>query len=100
MDTSFSWRKTRLGDLPECLRLHPARNGAEIVGQTRVPKAWLELLEMGHATRSAVVEMCANGRTEIVGFGLGSFVKKSFAEAEINQPRPGLNARVIESVVV
>jgi hypothetical protein len=100
MDASFSWRKTRLDDLPECLKLHPTRNGAEIVGNTRALKAWERLLEMTHATRSALVERHANGRTEIVGFGLGSFVKKSFAEAEIRDPRPGLNARIVESLVI
>ena len=98
MEASFSWRKPRPNDLPECLKLHPAKNGAEIVGQPRALKAWLQLLKMAHATRSAVVEMRANGRTEIVGFGFGAFVKKSFAEAEIHDPRPGLNARIIESV--
>jgi hypothetical protein len=98
MEASFSWRKTRPNDLPECLKLHPAKNGAEIVGHTRALKAWLQLLQMAHATRTAVVEMHANGRTEIVGFGFGSFVKKSFAEAEIHNPRPGLNARIVESV--
>jgi hypothetical protein len=100
MDASFSWRKTQPRDLPECLKLHPAKNGAEIVGHARAHEAWLQLLQSTHATRSALVEMHANGRTEIVGFGLGSFVKKSFAEAEIREPRPGLNARIIESVVV
>ncbi len=99
MEASFSWRKPQPRDLPECLKLHPAKNGAEIVGHARALKGWLQLLQMSHATRSALVEMHANGRTEIVGFGLGSFVKKRFAEAEILDPRPGLNARIIESVV-
>lgn len=36
---------------------------------------------------------------EIIGFGFGSFVKKSFVEAELRHPSPGLNARIIESVV-
>lgn len=54
---------------------------------------------MTHATRSVLVEKHANGRTEIVGFGLGAFVKKNFADEEIREPRPGLNARIIENVV-
>ncbi len=99
MAVSFAWRKTQPRDLPECLKLHPAKNGAEIVGHARALKAWLQLLQTTHATRSALVEMHSSGRTEIVGFGLGTFVKKSFADAEIREPRPGLNARIIESVV-
>jgi hypothetical protein len=61
-------------------------------------KAWQQLLEMRHATRSALVEMRENGRTEIVGFGLATFVKKNFAEGMVQNPQPGLNARIIESI--
>lgn len=99
MDVLFSWRKTRASDLAKCLQLHPAKNGAEIVGQGRAIKAWQQLLEMSHATRSAVVEMRGKDNVEIVGFGCGSFVKKSFADNEVGNPRPGLNSRIIQSIV-
>jgi DNA-binding CsgD family transcriptional regulator len=99
MDPLFSWRKTQASDLAQCLQLHPAKNGSEIVGQARAVRAWKQLLEMSHATRSAVVEMHGPNGVELVGFGLASFVKKSFAEDEVRNPRPGLNARIIESVV-
>jgi hypothetical protein len=99
MDATFSWRKTRASDLAECLQLHPAKNGAETVGQARAAKAWQQLLEMSHATRSAVVETHRKDRVEIIGFGFASFVKKSFAEDEVRNPRPGLNSRIIESIV-
>jgi hypothetical protein len=99
MDAFFSWRKTRASDLPESLKLHPAKNGAEGVGSDRAGKAWQQLFEMNHATNSAVVELHREGSTEIVGFGFSAFVKKSFAEAEVQNPRPGLNSRIIESLV-
>jgi hypothetical protein len=98
MNATLSWRKTRAVDIGECLQLHPAKNGAEIVGQACAVKAWHELFAMSWATRSAVVEMREKNRVEIVGFGLASFVKKGFAEEEMRNPRPGLNARIIESV--
>jgi len=99
MDGIFSWRKTRATDLADCLALHSAKNGAEIVGNARALEAWHQLFHMTHATRSAVVELITKGQVEIVGFGFATFVKKRFAEAEVQQPRPGLNARIIESVV-
>lgn len=99
MDAVFSWRKTQAGDLPDCLTLHPAKNGAEDVGGTLALKAWRQLFEMTHAARSALVECHRNGKTEIVGFGFAVFVKKSFADAEVQNPRPGLNSRIIESVL-
>lgn len=76
MDAFFSWRKTQPSDLEQCLQLHVAKNGAEIVGQVQALKAWRQLLELRHATRSAVVEMHTKDRVGIVGFGLASFVKK------------------------
>src|ERR1700733_11171662 len=98
MAAIFSWRRTRLADLPACLALHPAKNGAEIVGHCRALEAWQELFKMTHASRSALVERERKDRVDIVGFGFAVFVKRSFAEAEVRNPRPGLNSRVIETV--
>ena len=99
MDAVFCWRRTRACDLPACLALHPAKNGAETVGSAQAMKAWRELFGMTHATRTAVAEMHGKGESKIVGFGFAAFVKKSFAETEVRNPRPGLNSRIIESVV-
>jgi hypothetical protein len=99
MDGVFSWRKTRASDLAACLKLHPAKNGAETVGDSLALKAWNQLFHITHASRSAVVELRRQGKSEIVGFGFASFVKKSFAEAEVDNPTPGLNSRIIESLV-
>lgn len=99
MDSYFSWRKTRADDLPACLALHPAKNGSEVVGSRKALRAWQRILEMWYATRSAVVELHSNGGSQIVGFGFSTFVTKSFAEAELRNPRPGLNSRIIQSVV-
>lgn len=99
MDTVLTWRKTQVSDLPECLKLHPAKNGSETVGPEVALQAWKTLLGISHATRSAVVELHGKGGTETVGFGLGVFVKKSFADAEVLNPAPGLNCRIVESVL-
>jgi hypothetical protein len=98
LDTFLLWRKTQHSDLPECLKLHPAKNGAERVGLHRALEAWSRLLGMTHATRSAVIELHRKDGIEIVGFGFGVFVKKRFADAELQNPAPGLNCRIIESV--
>jgi len=99
MDVYFSWRKTTENDLSACLELHPAKNGAEVVGRPRALNAWQQMFQMSHATRSAVVELHSKGKPEIVGFGFSVFVKRSFAEAEVQHPRPGLNCRIVESVL-
>lgn len=99
MGAVFTWRKTRADDLSAGLKLHPEKNGAETVGQTLALKAWHEIFQMTDATRSAVVDMQVGGSVELAGFGLAAFVKKAFVEAEIQHPRPGLNARIVESVL-
>lgn len=98
MDASFSWRKTKANDLRECLQFRPAKRGAENIGNERALKAWYRLFELTYASRSALVEMHSQGKTELVGFGLSAFVKESFAESELRDPRPGLNGRIIESI--
>jgi hypothetical protein len=95
---TFSWRRTHIRDLPESLRLHPAKLGSEFVGYSRAIRAWREILDTSYATRSAVVEARNTKGVEIVGFGLATFVKKSFAENVVKNPEPGLNARIIKRV--
>jgi hypothetical protein len=98
MRTFFSWRKARASDLDECLALHPEKIGDEAVGRAAAMKAWRALHDLRHAVRSVVVEKHSNGKAEIVGFGLAAFVKKAFADAEVRNPQPGLNGRIIASV--
>lgn len=98
MNVGFSWRNTTAKDLVQCLQLRPAKRGAENIGDERAIKAWCKLFQLTYASRSALVEMHCYGKTEIVGFGLSAFVKENFAEAELHDPRPGLNARIIESI--
>ena len=98
MSTFFTWRKARASELDDCLALHPAKIGDETVGRVAALKAWRDLYDMRHAVRSVVVEKHSSGKAEIVGFGLSAFVKKAFADAEVRNPQPGLNSRIIASV--
>jgi hypothetical protein len=98
METVFSWRKPTASDIPECLKLHPAKIGAEIVGGARATQAWKQIFGMKHACRCALVEAHCEGKVEIVGFGLAVFVTKGFVDSELQDPAPGLNARLVESV--
>jgi hypothetical protein len=68
VDAWLSWRRTEERDLPACLRLNPAKNGAEQVGDAAALSAWQTILKVSDAAKSAVVEMHSNW---IVGFGLG-----------------------------
>src|SRR5271163_1832026 len=98
MDAFFSWRRTSQSDICECLKLHPSKSGAENIGVLAATGAWRQLLGLTDTSRSAVVELHSERTVEIVGFGFAVFVKKSFADAEVLNPKPGLNSRIIESV--
>jgi len=92
------WRAIGDGDLAACLSVDPARTGEELVGHDRAIDVWSNLMQ-SCSFNAAVIEAdppIAGHR--IVAFGASVFVSRAFAEEEISNPRPGLNARIIASV--
>lgn len=92
------WRGLREEDLTACLSVDPARIGEELVGYGRAVDAW-RCLTRSCSFHSAQVETgppMAGHR--IAGFGASVFVSRDFADEEISNPRPGLNARIIASL--
>jgi len=95
---SFTWRKTTEADLAACLDVQPAHLGNELTGPEIAHKVWREILaDPAMVTAVFECEPPIEGR-RIVGFGAAVFVRAEFAEAELANPRPYINARVIESV--
>jgi hypothetical protein len=94
------WHSVRDVDLEPCFDIEPRHLGDELVGRQKALDAWHWLLR-SPAFNGAVVEMedrSESGR-EIAGFGTSVFVLSSFADGEVTNPRPGLNARIISSIV-
>lgn len=87
-------------DLLSCLSVDRNHNGSELVGIPRTFEAW-KTLQRGCCFQSALVETNppVRGHT-VVAFGASVFVDSEFARREIENPRPGLNARIIQSVAV
>ena len=98
MDSDMHWQKAEVADLSECLDLHPGHLGDEIVGRRRAIQAWKDLIQSA-AFRSAVIRSASpiSGQS-IVGFGASVFVSRPFARAEVANPMPGLNGRILESI--
>jgi len=92
------WRDLRDEDLISCLNVDPSRIGAELAGYDRAIEAWKHIIG-SCSFQSAVIEAepPVAGR-RIVAFGASVFVTRAFADDEISNPRPGLNARIIASV--
>jgi hypothetical protein len=85
-------------DLEECLGVHTAHIGSEIVGHERALSAWRALVKSA-AFNSVVIETGAPvAGHRILAFGASAFVSPEFAQQEISDPKPGLNGRVIASI--
>lgn len=98
MHERFNCRPVDIEDLQDCLQIQPNRLGAERIGLKRALRAWKAILNDSDSCVAYLVEKKAGDAKEIVGFGLGTFVTASFADAELANPQPGLNARIVESI--
>jgi len=94
----LNWRPLVEGDLNEGLAICPECAGDELVGSTRALDVWRRLMSM-QAFGSAVVETDTpiTGH-RLLGIGAAVFVTQAFADQEVGEPQPGLNARIIRSI--
>jgi hypothetical protein len=92
------WRPVQDADLRTCLDIEPRHLGHELVGCERALAAWHWLLR-SPAFNSAIIEAdppFEGHRT--LAFGAAVFVSSAFVDAELENPRPGINARIIASI--
>ena len=96
---SMNWREVGEADLTECLNIEPRIWGDEIVGRKRALPVWKEWTRR-RSFNSAVIEASTSqSANQKVAFGSSVFVTSEFATEELQNPRPGLNSRIIASVV-
>lgn len=93
---TVNWRKLTADDLKECLAIQPARSGAEFVSAADVLPAWRWLLRERGFSGVVVSEAAAS---ETAACGAAIFVAREWVDQELGNPRPGLNARLIEKVI-
>jgi hypothetical protein len=87
-----------VADLRECLFMRPANLGAERLGLSRALEIWKTLISMEEECGHLAVWRATGHARELVAVAISVFVKTEFAESEIENPRPGLNARILESI--
>jgi hypothetical protein len=95
----MTWRYITEADLATCLEMLPACIGDKLVGRRVALRVWKDLL-FSPSFLGMVIESerpVAGHRT--VACGLGVFVSSAFGDREITNPQPGLNSRIIASVV-
>jgi DNA-binding CsgD family transcriptional regulator len=85
-------------DLLECLNIEPQVWGDGIVGRERALAVWKQFTR-SRSFNSAVIEAIVKSVNRKIGFGTSIFVTPEFATRELEDPQPGLNNRLIASVV-
>jgi hypothetical protein len=93
------WRPFHESDLAFCLEMQPDCFGDELVGRNAALNAWKSLVKHPAFLATVIESERPIAEHRIVGCGMGVFVRPSFADREIREPRPGLNDRIIASVI-
>jgi DNA-binding CsgD family transcriptional regulator len=94
----MNWREVREADLIECLNIESQTWGDGIVGRERALPVWQQWTR-SRSFNSAVIETVAHSVNQKIAFGASIFVTTEFATRELEDPQPGLNSRIIASVV-
>jgi hypothetical protein len=92
------WRPIVAPDLSECLTMQPACLGDQIVGHGSALRVWKALLDNPAFLANVIESEKPLAGHNIVACGMGVFVAKAFADQEIQNPRPGLNSRIIAAL--
>jgi hypothetical protein len=92
------WRPICEADLAECLEIQPACIGDQIVGRPKALRVWKAFLDNPSFQANVIESERPIAGHRIVACGMGVFVSGLFADREIENPRPGLNSRIIAGV--
>lgn len=84
-------------NLKVCLEIEPRHLGDRLVGRKQAMASWSELIHKRSFNSIVVEDETARGQRPIA-FGASAFVTAQFADEELNQPRPGLVDRFIQSL--
>ena len=94
------WRPLIESDVQACLDSFPGAAGAELLGPLKTFQAWIKLVH-SPGFNGIVLEKETPGRPpKFAGFGASVFVSDAFALSELQAPRPGLNARVLQELSI
>lgn len=94
----ITWRPATRIDLEPSLLIQPKSRGDALVDTNVAVDNWRSLLRYPFACATVLEASPAIGGHHLIGFGASVVVSPSFADAEIANPRPDINSRVIASI--
>lgn len=94
----ITWRPAIWSDIEPCLAIQPARRGDALVGKRVAIDVWRHLFGDPFFLSAVLESSPAIGGYRQVGFGASVLVTSAFAEAEIADPRPDINSRLIAAI--
>jgi hypothetical protein len=92
------WRPFRESDLPTCLKMQPACLGEQIAGRDAAMRVWRSLVKHPAFLATIIESDRPIAGSKITGCGMGVFVRAAFVNHELQEPRPGINARIIAAI--
>jgi hypothetical protein len=94
----ITWRPATWVDIKPGLSIQPKNRGEALVGAEAAIDAWRQIVRDPFFA-SAVLEASPIVRGyRLVGFGASVLVSRGFADAEIANPRPNINSRIIAGI--
>jgi len=95
---SITWRAATCRDIEEALSFHVTHRGDALVGPEAALHCWRELVADPFFASAALIADPAIQGHFLVGVGASVLVSRAFADAEIANPRPDINSRIIASI--
>jgi len=94
----ITWRPATWNDIEPGLSIQPKYRGDAQVGADAALEAWKQVIR-GRFFHSGVFESSSFPRSDrMVGFGASVLVSSEFVDAELANPRPDINSRVMASI--
>ena len=94
----ISWRPATWNDIEPGLSIQPKYRGDALVGVEAALEAWKHLIRDRFFGSGAFESSSLPRSDRMVGFGASVLVSSAFADAELANPRPDINTRVIASI--
>lgn len=93
------WHRLGEADLEACFALDPRHMGSDVVGREPALEAWRWMIRSPSFNGALFEVDTTASERRLLGCGAAVFVDSSFADEELANPRPGLNARIVSSIV-